>query len=207
MIIKNNFKNKIILTIILFLFIIFSIYYFRNWKIKDEVLHKLPISGKYQIRENMEAYTSLESFASSRDPLNHHDKINKYSKDDLCLDLDEKANKLIMQTCSNKDSQNWIPTLISSDTNLYNLHNQKLNKKHNPKCLDIVNDGKNNKLIMNKCGNYSGQQWTIPDGIQSNFRNIFSGKDKCLNIEKDDTLLMTPCKNTEKLTWQITQLQ
>lgn len=27
------------------------------------------------------------------------------------------------------------------------------------KCLDIVNDGVNNKLVMADCGNYSGQFW------------------------------------------------
>ncbi|MEI6064062.1 MAG: hypothetical protein WCQ26_05690, partial [Pseudanabaena sp. ELA748] len=27
------------------------------------------------------------------------------------------------------------------------------------KCLDIVNDGRNNKLRMADCGNYSGQFW------------------------------------------------
>jgi hypothetical protein len=27
------------------------------------------------------------------------------------------------------------------------------------KCLDIVNDGKNDKLRMANCGNYSGQFW------------------------------------------------
>ena len=29
------------------------------------------------------------------------------------------------------------------------------------KCLDIVNDGTNNKLTMAPCGNYSGQLWLI----------------------------------------------
>ena len=29
------------------------------------------------------------------------------------------------------------------------------------KCLDIVNDGKNNRLQMADCGNYSGQFWSI----------------------------------------------
>lgn len=189
---KNTLKNIIILLIILliiliilFVLIIFS----RNWKTTYNTI---------QIRENMTEVDTL---------LNPDDKINKYSKGDLCLDLDEKENKLIMKKCIDTDSQNWIHTLIGGDTNLYNLHNQKLNKEHNPKCLDIVNDGENNILIMNQCGNYSGQQWTIPNGIQSNFRNIFSGKDKCLNTEQDGTLLMTPCKNTDELTWQITQVQ
>jgi hypothetical protein len=151
-----------------------------------------------QIRENIvETDTSLHPY----------NNINKYSQGDLCLDLDEKENKLIMKKCSDKDSQNWISTPINNDKKLYILHNQKLNKAHNTKCLDIVNDGENNKLIMNKCGNYSGQQWIIPDGMQRNFRNIFSGEDKCLNISQDGTLLMSPCKNTEQLTWQITQLQ
>ena len=29
------------------------------------------------------------------------------------------------------------------------------------KCLDIINDGWNNKPIMAACGNFSGQNWSI----------------------------------------------
>ena len=33
----------------------------------------------------------------------------------------------------------------------------------NDKCLDIINDSKDNKPIMAKCGNFSGQFWKIPN--------------------------------------------
>jgi tRNA(adenine34) deaminase len=29
------------------------------------------------------------------------------------------------------------------------------------KCLDVVNDGKNNKLSLEDCGSYSGQSWSV----------------------------------------------
>jgi hypothetical protein len=29
------------------------------------------------------------------------------------------------------------------------------------KCLDIINDGQNNKPTMAACGNFSGQKWTV----------------------------------------------
>jgi len=30
------------------------------------------------------------------------------------------------------------------------------------KCLDIINDGANNQLIMAACGNVAGQFWNLP---------------------------------------------
>jgi hypothetical protein len=30
------------------------------------------------------------------------------------------------------------------------------------RCLDIINDGENNKPIMAECGNFSGQFWSLP---------------------------------------------
>ena len=56
------------------------------------------------------------------------------------------------------------------------------------KCLDIVNDGRNNQLIMAPCGNYSGQMWTVsPRGTpgRPRLRTPFTGKAKCLDTAND----------------------
>jgi len=54
------------------------------------------------------------------------------------------------------------PTALSQSANFskesYRLQTQFTG---NEKCLDIVNDGDNNKLTMADCGNYSGQLWKI----------------------------------------------
>jgi adenylate cyclase len=45
------------------------------------------------------------------------------------------------------------------------------------KCLDIINDGENNKPIMAVCGNYTGQFWTMTPTEQAGrvrLRNAFS---------------------------------
>ena len=75
------------------------------------------------------------------------------------------------------------------------------------KCLDIINDGTNNKLIMSQCGNYSGQQWYNAKGnLKSSYKlqNTFSGKDKCLDIINDganNKLIMSQCGNYSGQQW------
>lgn len=77
------------------------------------------------------------------------------------------------------------------------------------KCLDIVNDGQNNKLIMAVCGKYSGQDWTATRvGSTSTFkiRNNFSGPNKCLDVINDgrnDKLIMATCGNFSGQSWSI----
>ena len=40
------------------------------------------------------------------------------------------------------------------------------------KCLDIVNDGQNNKPTMAACGNFTGQMWTLrPSGNSRSLHN------------------------------------
>ncbi|QFS45129.1 RICIN domain-containing protein [Nostoc sphaeroides] len=56
------------------------------------------------------------------------------------------------------------------------------------KCLDIINDGVNNKPIMAKCGNFSGQLWSIETAGSPGYyrlRTQFTGADKCLDIIND----------------------
>lgn len=77
------------------------------------------------------------------------------------------------------------------------------------KCLDIVNDGTNNKLIMADCGNYSGQMWSIePTRTLGAYRmrTQFTGDDKCLDIVNDGTnnqVIMADCGNYSGQFWSI----
>ena len=90
-------------------------------------------------------------------------------------------------TCKDKK---WTPdaTAISKFSNMFSGKD---------KCLDIVNDGQNNKLIMSPCGNFSGQQWSkINNKSHYTFKNNFSGSEKCLDIVNDgqkNKLIMSPC--------------
>lgn len=75
------------------------------------------------------------------------------------------------------------------------------------KCLDIVNDGKNNQLTMADCGNFSGQFWSIA-GQPGSYRlqTQFTGKNKCLDIVNDGTnnrLIMADCGNFSGQMWTI----
>jgi hypothetical protein len=75
--------------------------------------------------------------------------------------------------------------------------------KGDPLCLDIINDGKNNKLIMSPCGNYSGQQWTYQN---NKLQNNFSGQQSCLDIVNDgenNKLIMSPCGNYSGQQWHM----
>ncbi len=77
------------------------------------------------------------------------------------------------------------------------------------KCLDIINDGANNKLQMADCGNYSGQNWNSEQINNSNYhklRNDFSSNNKCLDIINDgrnNKLIMADCKNVTGQQWLI----
>ena len=69
------------------------------------------------------------------------------------------------------------------------------------RCLDIVNDGRNDQIHMAACGNYSGQQWLVErleGGAYVKLRTRFTGPDRCLDIVNDgrnDRLRMAPCGN------------
>ena len=69
----------------------------------------------------------------------------------------------------------------------------------NKKCLDIINDSKDNKLIMAKCGRFSGQFWKLEPTRNKRYyrlKTMFTGNDKCLDIindSKDNKLIMAKC--------------
>jgi hypothetical protein len=77
------------------------------------------------------------------------------------------------------------------------------------KCLDIINDGDNDKLTMANCGNYSGQSWNIEPAQErgySRLRTTFTGADKCLDIVNDgenNKLTMADCGNYTGQFWKI----
>ncbi|MEO1211369.1 MAG: RICIN domain-containing protein [Cyanobacteria bacterium J06638_20] len=77
------------------------------------------------------------------------------------------------------------------------------------KCLDIINDGANDQLIMADCADYSGQFWSFqPIGSEGYYRlrTMFTGEDKCLDIINDgmnDQLIMVDCGNYSGQLWQI----
>ena len=77
-------------------------------------------------------------------------------------------------------------------------------------CLDIINDGDNNKLTMARCGNVSGQRWSLtaseinPQAYR--LQTPFTGTDNCLNITNDgknNKLMMAKCNDIPEQRWSI----
>jgi hypothetical protein len=75
-------------------------------------------------------------------------------------------------------------------------------------CLDIVNDGQNDKLRLVPCGNFSGQHWIVDRRSDGTFqlRTEFTGQGRCLDIINDgqnNRLHMAPCGNFTGQQWII----
>lgn len=78
------------------------------------------------------------------------------------------------------------------------------------KCLDIIDDGENNKLTMATCGNFAGQRWsiTVDKTSPKNYRlqTPFAGADKCLEVVNDGSnnqLTMATCSDSAGQLWTI----
>ena len=76
------------------------------------------------------------------------------------------------------------------------------------RCLDIVNDGQNDKLRLAPCGNFSGQHWIVGRRSDGTFqlRTEFTGQGRCLDIINDgqnNRLHMAPCGNFSGQHWII----
>jgi Ricin-type beta-trefoil lectin domain len=77
------------------------------------------------------------------------------------------------------------------------------------KCVDIINDGANNKLNMTDCASVTGQFWNfsvlkLSGGEVLQLRNQFSGPGKCLDIVNDganNKLIMANCGNFTGQFW------
>ena len=80
-----------------------------------------------------------------------------------CLDIinDGKSDRVIMAQCSDAPSQLWsiTPTNKNPGYSGYSLVRNEL--AGGDKCLNIIKDGRNNKLTMTKCNGVSGQSWKI----------------------------------------------
>ncbi|AFY96168.1 RICIN domain-containing protein [Chamaesiphon minutus] len=78
------------------------------------------------------------------------------------------------------------------------------------KCLDIINDGRNDRVTMAECGNFTGQQWTLsPSRANSDTYRLttqFTGTNKCLDIINDgrnNRLTMATCGNFSGQFWKL----
>ena len=79
------------------------------------------------------------------------------------------------------------------------------------KCLDIVNEGKNNKLQLADCGNYSGQNWSAEDNSDGTvkLRTEFTGDAMCLDVVNDganNKVQMAACGNYSGQMWRMTKI-
>jgi Ricin-type beta-trefoil lectin domain len=77
------------------------------------------------------------------------------------------------------------------------------------KCLDIINDGANNRPNMANCGNFSGQIWNVEPTQEKGFYRLktqFTGENKCLDVINDgsDRITMANCANFSGQIWSIT---
>jgi hypothetical protein len=80
-------------------------------------------------------------------------------------------------------------------------------------CLDIVNDGANDKLNVVPCGNFSGQAWTLqPSGTPGYYKlqTMFTGAGRCLDVVNDgvnDQVRMASCADVTGQFWELTRLR
>lgn len=77
-------------------------------------------------------------------------------------------------------------------------------------CLDIINDGDNNKLTMARCGNVSGQRWSLTASETNpqayRLQTPLTGTDNCLETiddGKNDRLKMAQCSDISGQLWSI----
>jgi hypothetical protein len=79
-------------------------------------------------------------------------------------------------------------------------------------CLDIVNDGANDKLRVVPCGDYSGQAWTLLASDTPGHYKLqtdFTGAGRCLDVINDgvnDRVRMASCGNFTGQEWELSRL-
>lgn len=80
-------------------------------------------------------------------------------------------------------------------------------------CLDVVNDGTNNQLLMAACGQVSGQQWTLSRSEQPGYvrlHNQFTTGARCLDVVNDgrnDQVQMAACANASGQLWKVSTVR
>lgn len=74
---------------------------------------------------------------------------------------DGKNNRLTIAECSDIPGQLWsiIPSKANPGYSGYSSLRNELAGAD--KCLNIINNGRNNRLVMTKCSNVAGQRWQI----------------------------------------------
>lgn len=87
---------------------------------------------------------------------------NAFDGPNKCLDIvnDGIDNKLIMNSCGNYSGQYWAITTLGNNS-VVQLNQLRTLFTGPSKCLDIVNNGTDNQVVMNPCGNYWGQEWMV----------------------------------------------
>jgi hypothetical protein len=80
-------------------------------------------------------------------------------------------------------------------------------------CLDIVNDGANDKLSVVPCADVSGQAWTLlPSDTPDHYKlqTAFTGASRCLDVINDgvnDQVRMASCANVTGQEWELARLR
>lgn len=80
----------------------------------------------------------------------------------ICLDVDESSGGTSLMTltpCSGRPGQRFHTSSVGAYTRLTN------DLRGPSSCLDVVNDGTNNRVRMAPCGSYSGQSWLMPGAV------------------------------------------
>jgi hypothetical protein len=77
-------------------------------------------------------------------------------------------------------------------------------------CLDIINDGNNNKLTMARCGNVPGQRWSLTASETNpqayRLQTPLTGTDNCLatiDDGKNNKLTIAKCSDAPEQRWSI----
>jgi hypothetical protein len=109
-----------------------------------------------------------------------------------------------MAGCGNFSGQAWSLQQVSGDA--YTLRTAFTGGN---RCLDIVNDGANDKLTMADCGNFSGQMWRMTRTKHAghvHLKTVFTGARKCLDIVNDgrnNQLRMADCGDFSGQYWSV----
>ena len=118
--------------------------------------------------------------------------------------IENVSGGVLMRNCSTSQAQEWrmIPTDMPGYVRLKNRQ-AGFNL-----CVDILNDGVNDKLHLVTCGNYGGQYWKLVPTAWPEFfqlKAMWPGDGKCLDILNDgvnEQLRMGACGNYTGQYWQ-----
>jgi hypothetical protein len=139
------------------------------------------------------------------------DEWSVYLLDDsrnVSLQLDLHRKKVVYTDSRSKYDLYTITQASSVASAAQSYYSLKTNFTGSGNCLDVVNDGTNNKLQMADCGNFSGQSWSAGASNVKGYvrlRNQFTGSKKCLDVVNDGTnnqLQMADCGNFSGQNWQ-----